>query len=83
MICLRLSLLEKSGAKRHVFLELVLFLNSCACPTAKSKTPPTETYLHQINSSEHGSPPSRTTRDRVLVSALEARVEPGVRTRDL
>ena len=53
------------------------FLNSCGCSTAKSKTPPHETFFPPLNSTEHGSQKSLTTRDRELVSVLEVRIEPG------
>ena len=36
-----------------------------------------ETFFHPLNGTEHGSPPSLTTRDRELVSVLEVRIEPG------
>ena len=29
------------------------FLNSCGCSTAKSKTPPYETFFHPLNGAEH------------------------------
>ena len=53
------------------------FLNSCGCSTAKSKTPRQETYFYPLNSTEHWSQPSLTTRDRELVSVVEVRIEPG------
>ena len=53
------------------------FLNSCGCLTAKSKTPPQETlFSSHLTSTEHGSPPYLTTRDRELVSVLEVIIEP-------
>ena len=33
--------------------------------------------FHQLNVTEHGSPPSLIIRDRELVSVLEVRIEPG------
>ena len=39
------------------------FLNSCGCSTAKSKTPPQETFFYPLNGTEHGSQPPLTTRD--------------------
>ena len=33
--------------------------------------------FHPLNGTEHGSPPSLTTRDRELVSVLEVIIEPG------
>ena len=53
------------------------FLNSCGCSTAKSKTPPQETFFCPLNGTQNGSQPSLTTRDRELVSVLEVRIEPG------
>ena len=53
------------------------FLNSCGCSTAKSKTPPQETFFYPLNGTEHGSKPSLTNRDRELVSVIEVRIEPG------
>ena len=41
-----------------------------------SKTPPQETFFHPLNGTEHGSPPSLTTRDKELVSVQEVRIEP-------
>ena len=53
------------------------FLNCCGCSTAMSKTPPQETFFHQLNGTQHGSSPSLTTRNRELVSVQEVRIEPG------
>ena len=54
------------------------FLNSCGCSAAKSKTPPQETiFLYPLASTELGSQPSLTARDRELVSVLEVRIKPG------
>ena len=58
-------------------LLLCSFLNSCGCSTAKSKTPPHETFFYPLNGAEHGSQPSLTPRDRELVSVLEVRIDPG------
>ena len=60
-----------------VFLFLSSFQNSCGCSTAKSMTPPQETFFCPLNGTEHRSQPSLTTRDRELVSVLEIRIEPG------
>ena len=60
-----------------LFLFLCRFLNSCGCSTAKSMTPPDETFFYPLNGSERGSHPSLTTRDRELVSVLEVRIEYG------
>ena len=58
-------------------LFLCSFLNSCGRSTAKSMTPPQETFFYPLNGSERGSHPSLTTRDRELVSVLEVRIEHG------
>ena len=50
---------------------LVKFSDSCGCSMTKFKTPLCETLFHPLNSTEHGSPPSLTTRDRKLVTVLE------------
>ena len=52
------------------------FLDSCGCSTAKSKTPPQETFFYQLTGTEHVSQSSLTTRDRELVSVLDVRIEP-------
>ena len=65
------------GRLFFVFWFLGSFLNSFTCSTAKSKTPPHETFSPPLNGTEHGSQPSLTTRDRELVSLLEVRIELG------
>ena len=60
-----------------LFLSLGSFLNSCIYSTAKSKTPPYETFSPPLNGTDHGSQPSLTTRDRELASVLEVIIEPG------
>ena len=54
----------------------VVFVNSCGCSTAMSKTPTQETFFHPLTGTKNGSPSSLTTRDRELVSVQEVRIDP-------
>ena len=68
---------------QHLLLFFVLFLgnflnsSSCGCSTAKSTTPPHETFFPPLNGTEHGPKPSLVTRDRELVSVLQVRIKHG------
>ena len=66
-----------------LFLLLSSFLNSCGCSNGQVEDSTAGDFFYPLNSTEHRSQPSLTTRDRELVSLLEVRIKPGIWTRDL
>ena len=68
-----------TSARLNALSQYVLRVSfsSSGCSTAKSKTPPQETFFYPLSGTEHGSQPSLTTRDRELVSVLKFGIKPG------